>query len=391
MARSDARLSSSADELMQPFRLHVPRSSLDDLRARLARTRWTDEPLSNDVDYGATQRFVKETAEYWRTGFDWPAQEAKINAVPQFITTIDGQDIHFFHARSPEAGALPIILTHGWPSSSVEFLDLIGPLTNPSRHGGDSADAFDVVVPSVPGFTLSGPTREPGWNTARVAKAWAELMHRLGYERYGAHGGDLGSLVSHEMAILQPRGLVGVHVLEIYAYPSGDPQELEGLSAFDKEGLEMLEAFQSRAGYQKIQQTRPHTLAYGLADSPVGQLAWSSELFTGFGGVFGDPNTANRDRFLTHVSLYWFTRTAASSSRIYFEDQKAGTGYREVKNSTPTGVAVFPDNFRSVRKLAERTNNIVHWSQFDRGGHFAATDAPDLLIGDLRTFFRGLR
>ena len=392
MTRSAATLSSQAQiDLIQPFRLHVPQPALDDLRSRLARTRWPDELPGTGADYGAVLSFVMETAEYWRTTFDWRAQEARINAIPQFTTTVDGQHVHFFHARSPEPNALPIILTHGWPSSSVEFLDLVGPLTDPRRHGGDAADAFDVVIPSPPGFGLSGPTTEPGWNSARIAGAWAELMGRLGYERYGSHGGDVGALVSHELALLEPPGLVGVHVLEIYAFPSGDPSELEGLSDFDKEGLEMLKAFQSRAGYQQIQSTRPHTLAYGLTDSPAGQLAWSSELFTGFGGVFGNPNTANRDLFLTHVALYWFTRTAASSSRVYYEDAKSGTGYRQVKNSTPTGVAVFPGNFRSIRKLAERTNNIAHWSQFDRGGHFAATDAPDLLIGDLRAFFRRFR
>jgi pimeloyl-ACP methyl ester carboxylesterase len=392
MPRSSPTQSSPVHErLIHPFVLTVPQTALDELTSRLGQTRWPDELPGTGADYGAVLSFVRETAEYWRTGFDWRVQEAKINAVPQFITTIDGQDVHFFHARSPEPGALPIILTHGWPSSPVEFLDLVGPLTDPRRHGSDAADAFDLVIPSVPGFGLSGPTRAPGWNSARIAKAWAELMRRLGYERYGSHGGDLGALVSHELALLQPPGLVGVHVLEIYAFPSGDPAELEGLSDFDNEGLEMLKAFQSRAGYQQIQATRPQTLAYGLTDSPAGQLAWSSELFTGFGGVFGNPHTADRDLFLTHVTLYWLTRTAASSSRVYYEDAKSGTGYRQVKNSTPTGVAVFPGNFRTLRRLAERTNNIVHWSQFDRGGHFAAMDAPDLLIGDLRAFFRRFR
>jgi epoxide hydrolase len=378
-------------DLIHSFRLSVPQSALDELSTRLAQTRWPDELPGTGADYGAVLGFVTKTAEYWRTSFDWRAQEAKINAVPQFTTTIDGQQVHFFHARSPEPRALPLILTHGWPSSSVEFLALVGLLTDPRAHGGDAADAFDLVIPSIPGFTLSGPTREPGWNSARIAKAWAELMRRLGYERYGAHGGDLGSLVSHELALLRPPGLLGIHVLEIYTYPSGDPAEMEGLSDFDKEGLEMLEAFKARAGYQEIQSTRPQTLAYGLTDSPAGQLAWSSELFTGFGGVFGDPDTPDRDLFLTHVTLYWLTRTAASSSRVYFEDGQAGTGYRQVKNSMPRGVAVFPRNFRSIRKLAERTNNIVHWSQFDRGGHFAAMDAPDLLVDDLRAFFRRFR
>ena len=216
-------------------------------------------------------------------------------------------------------------------------------------------------------------------------------MRRLGYERYGSHGGDLGALVSHELALLQPPGLVGVHVLEIYAFPSGDPAELEGLSDFDKEGLEMLKAFQSRAGYQQIQSTRPQTLAFGLTDSPAGQLAWSSELFTGFGGVFGNPQTANRDLFLTHVTLYWLTR----HSGLVFARLLRGC---EERHRLPPGQELhadrrcrLPRNFRSLRKLAERTNNIVHWSQFDRGGHFAATDAPDLLIGDLRAFFRRFR
>jgi len=392
MPRSAATQTSSAHESsVQPFRLHVPQAALDDLKSRLAQTRWPDELPGTGADYGAVLSFVRETAEYWRTTFDWRAQEAKINAFPQFTTTIDGQDIHFFHVRSPEPGALPIVLTHGWPSSSVEFLNLIGPLTDPRRHGGSAADAFDVVIPSVPGFSLSGPTREPGWNSARIAKAWTELMRRLHYERYGSHGGDLGALVSHELALLQPPGLVGIHVLEIYAFPSGDPAELDGLSDFDKEGLEMLKAFRSRAGYQQIQSTRPQTLAYALIDSPAGQLAWSSELFTGFGGVFGNAHTSDLDLFLTHVTLYWLTRTAASSSRVYYEDAKSGTGYRQIENSTPTGVAVFPKNFRSIRRLAERTNNIVHWSQFDRGGHFATSDAPDRLIGDLRAFFRRFR
>jgi len=392
MTRASATLTSHVDQhQIQPFRLNVPQAALDDLVARLGRTRWPDELPGTGTDYGAGLSFVMQTAEYWRTTFDWRAQEARINAVPQFTTTIDGQDIHFFHARSPEPGAFPILLTHGWPSSSVEFLDLVGPLTDPRRHGGDAADAFDLVIPSVPGFALSAPTREPGWNSARIAKAWAELMRRLDYPRYGAHGGDLGALVSHELALLRPPGLAGVHLLEIYAFPSGDPTELDGLSDFDKEGLEMLKAFQSRAGYQQIQSTRPQTLAYGLTDSPVGQLAWSSELFTGFGGVFGNPQTANVDLFLTHVTLYWLGRSAASSARVYYEDAKSGTGYRQVENDTPTGVAVFPQNFRSIRKLAERSNNIVHWSQFDRGGHFAAIDAPELLIGDLRAFFRRFR
>jgi pimeloyl-ACP methyl ester carboxylesterase len=314
----------------------------------------------------------------------------KLNAFPQYTTIIDGQSIHFVHVRSREPNALPVILTHGWPSSFADYLDMIGPLTDPRRHGGDPADAFHVVVPSIPGFGFSGPTHEPGWDSARIAKAWDTLMRGLGYDRYGAHGGDAGALISHEMGILKPPGLVGIHLLQIFAFPTGAPGEMDGLSDFEKGGMKIVGEFQSKAGYQKIQQTRPQTLAFGLTDSPAGQLARNSELFMGFGSIpgYGAPD---RDRFLTHVSIYWFTATAGSSARWYFEDARTGAGYREVTNPTPTGVAVFPNDYRSVRKFAERSNNIVHWSTFDRGGHFAAMDAPDLLLGDIRQFFRRFR
>jgi epoxide hydrolase len=246
-----------------------------------------------------------------------------------------------------------------------------------------------VVIPSIPGYGFSGPTNETGWDSARVAKAWDTLMQRLGYERYGAHGGDAGALVTRELGILKPAGLVGVHVLQIFAFPSGDPDEMARMDEFEKEGMKNLDNFEANSGYLKIQQTRPQTLAYGLTDSPAGQLAWNTELFAGFGGE--NAEHLDRDRFLTHVSIFWFTATAGSSAREYYEDAKSGAGYREVPNETPTGVSVFPYDFRSVRAFAERSNNIVHWSQFDRGGHFAASDAPDLLIEDLRTFFRRFR
>lgn len=237
--------------------------------------------------------------------------------------------------RSPEPNALPVILTHGWPGSVAEFLDVIGPLVDPRSHGGDRADAF------------------------------------------------------RELGILKPSGLVGVHLLQIFAFPSVDPAEMAGLSDFEKEGLEILSNFESVSGYLKISQTRPQTLAYGLTDSPAGQLAWNSELFMGFRGE--NLDRFDRDLFLTHVMPYWLTATAGSSARQHYEDARTGSGYREVPNETPTGVAVFPDDFRSVRRFAERANNIVHWSQFDRGGHFAAMDAPDLLTGDLRKFFGRFR
>jgi pimeloyl-ACP methyl ester carboxylesterase len=266
---------------------------------------------------------------------------------------------------------------------------VIGPLSDPRSHGGDPADAFDLVIPSIPGYGFSGPTRDEGWDSARIAKAWDTLMKRLGYERYGAHGGDAGALITRELGILKPKGLVGVHVLQIFAFPSGDPDEMARMDEFEKQGMEILANYEAVSGYVKIHQTRPQTLAYGLTDSPAGQLAWNSELFMGFGGE--NVDNVDRDRFLTHVSIFWFTATAGSSAREYLEDGKSGAGYRELPNETPTGVSVFPYDFRSVRAFAERSNNIVHWSQFDRGGHFAASDAPDLLVDDLRTFFRRFR
>jgi pimeloyl-ACP methyl ester carboxylesterase len=374
---------------IRPFRIEIPDADLEDLRERLARTRWPDELPGVGWDYGVSLQYVKEMAQYWQTSYDWRKHEARLNEFPQFTTTIDGTRVHFLHVRSPEPGALPLILTHGWPGSIAEFLDVIGPLSNPGAHGGAAADAFDVVVPSIPGYGFSGPTPEPGWDSARMAKAWAELMGRLGYERYGAHGGDAGALISREMGILNPDGLVGVHVLQIFAFPSGAPAEIQGLSDYDQEALQILSGFEDRAGYLKIHQTRPQTLAYGLTDSPAGQLAWNSELFMGFDG--SGVGAVDPDQFLTHVMLYWLTTTAGSSARHYLEDARTGAGYRDLPNTVPTAVAVFKNDFHSIRRFAQRANNIVRWSVFDRGGHFAAMDAPDLLVGDLREFFRQFR
>jgi len=378
-----------ADAEVRPFRIDVPEADLDDLHQRLDRTRWPDQLPGAGWDYGVELSYVKEMAAYWRGGYDWRKHEAQLNQHPQFTTTVDGANVHFLHVRSPEPAAMPLLLTHGWPGSVAEFLDVIGPLSDPRAHGGDPADAFHLVVPSVPGFGFSGPPGDPGWDSARIARAWDALMRRLGYERYGAHGGDVGALVSRELGILAPGGLLGVHLQQIFAFPSGDPAEMADLDDFERAGLEITSSFQERSGYLSIQSTRPQTLAYGLADSPAGQLAWNSELFMGFGGE--NVGNVDRDRFLTHVMLYWLTDTGGSSARWYYENARTNAGYREAANPTPTGVAVFPWDFRSVRRFAERANNIVHWSQFDRGGHFAAMDAPDLLVGDLREFFRRFR
>jgi pimeloyl-ACP methyl ester carboxylesterase len=373
---------------IRSFRVEVPQADLDDLRERLARTRWPDELPEAGASYGMPLATLKEFAEHWRTGYDWRKYEAKINAFPQFTTTIDGQNIHFIHVKSPEPNAVPLLLIHGWPSSVFDFLGMIGPLTDPRSHDGDPAPTFDLVIPSIPGFGFSGSTHDKGWDRARVARAFTELMRRLGYERFGVHGGDVGSWVGRELGVQKPDGLVGVHVLQIFAFPRGDPGEMANLSAEDLERLQILSSFRDRAGYSGMHSTRPQTMAYGLTDSPAGQLAWNSELYTGWGDA---PLSIDRDLFLTQISVYWLTRTAGSSARIYYEDMHAGYSEKEEMNSTPTGVAVFPTDFRTIRPFAERANNIVHWSEFDRGGHFAAMDATDLLIGDVQKFFRGLR
>jgi pimeloyl-ACP methyl ester carboxylesterase len=265
---------------------------------------------------------------------------------------------------------------------------MIGPLTDPRAHGGDPARAFHVVVPSLPGYGFSGPTTEPGWDSARMARAFAALMSRLGYERWGVAGGDAGALVGRELGILGPAGLTGVHLLQIFAFPSGDPAEMARLSGADRESLAGTTAdFQDKAGYQKIQQTRPQTLGYALTDSPAGTLAWNAELWTGWGDY---ADYLDVDTYLTHVSIYWFTRTGVSSARHYYEDARSGAGYRDAPNQVPTAVAVFPQDFRTVRTFAERANHIVRYTEFGRGGHFAYTTDPDLVVADLREFFGGL-
>lgn len=375
---------------VMPFKIAIPEAEINDLKDRLARTRWPDTIPGSDWTYGIDLAWTREIAAYWRDGFDWRKQEAMLNAFPQFTASIDGQTVHFVHVRSPEPNALPLILTHGWPSTFADFAAMIGPLSDPRRHGGDPADAFDVVVPSIPGFGFSAPIQAPGWDSARIARAWGALMHDLGYSRYGAHGGDAGSFITREMGIAQPDGLLGIHVLEIWAaVPTGAPGELDDLTDAEKERMALMAGFFDLAGYMRVHQTRPLTLAYGLADSPAGQLAWINDPPMGF-GRFAPPEPRDRDVLLTNVSIYWFTNTAGSSAHWYYEDARTA-GDPEAPNPTPTGVALFPYNFQSVRKIAERSNNIVHWSSFDRGGHFAALDAPELLVGDLRQFFRRFR
>ncbi|MGM9490278.1 epoxide hydrolase family protein [Ideonella sp. YS5] len=373
------------DSTIRPFKIDMADDRILDLRRRLAATRWP-QPVVQDFSHGQAPALVRELAAYWADGFDWRAQEARLNRHPQFVTEIDGQTIHFIHVKSKEPNAMALILTHGWPSSPAEYLDLIGPLTDPRAHGLDPSTAFDVVIPSVPGMGLSSPLAATGWDAARTAAAWDTLMKRLGYTRYGAQGGDVGALVTRELGILAPQGLAGVHVQQVFAFPSGAAGEMEGLSPFEMEGFRTLESFRKYAGYVDIQSKRPGTLAYGLVDSPAALLAWNAELFFGFEGERAAQ--VDRDRFLTHVSLYWFTGTGGQAAEFYLANAASGAGYRDLPNDTPTAVAVFPDDFRSVRNFVARSHTrLLQWTEMPRGGHFASETNPDLVIEDLRRFF----
>ncbi|MEV0344631.1 epoxide hydrolase family protein [Nonomuraea sp. NPDC050680] len=383
-------------ETIMPFRIDVPQSDLDDLHRRLSAVRWPGELPDVGWSRGVPLAYLKELAEYWRTSYDWREHEAALNDIPQFTTEIDGQRVHFMHLRSPHPDALPLILTHGWPGSVVEFLKVIGPLTDPAAHGGDPADAFHLVIPSLPGFGFSGPTRETGWNSGRIARAWARLMSRLGYDRYGAQGGDLGALVTPELGRAATGQVVGVHVnaASFGFIPFGDVSEEERATLTDAERARLgraKEFMDDQSGYFKISATRPQTVAYALTDSPVGQLAWLVEKFKEWSFPAADlPEVAiDRDLLLTDVMLYWLTGTAGSVANLYYENMHANSWHTSPA-TTPTGVAVFAHDL-PIRRYAEYGNNITHWSEFDRGGHFAAMEAPDLLTADIRTFFRPLR
>lgn len=383
------------DTEIRPFRVEIPQADLDDLRDRLASTRWPAELPGVGWSRGVPGDYLKELAEHWRTSYDWRKHEAALNELPQFTTTIDGQKIHFLHVRSPEPDALPLIISHGWPGSVVEFLKVIGPLTNPRAYGGDPADAFHVVAPSIPGFGFSGPTTESGWDSSRIASAFAELMSRLGYTRYGAQGGDYGAFISPDIGRVDPDHVLGVHVnaATVGFIPFGevDPADLAELTDVEQARMERLQHYLNEGnGYFQIQATRPQTVAYGLADSPTGQLAWIVDKFK----EWTHPSTGlpedsiDRDHMLTDVMLYWLTGTAGSSAQIYYETMHSGNW--PTPSTVPTGVAVFAEDV-AIRRFAEQGNNIVHWSDFDTGGHFAAMETPDLLVGDIRLFFRQLR
>ncbi|RFU41736.1 epoxide hydrolase [Actinomadura logoneensis] len=384
---------------MRPFKIEIPQADIDDLKSRIAATRWTGELPGVGWRRGVPLGWLKDLAGYWRDGYDWRAAESRLNEIPQFTTEIDGQTVHFMHVRSPERDALPLILTHGWPGSVAEFERVVGPLTDPRAHGGDPADAFHLVIPSLPGYGFSSPLRETGWDVPRIAAAWAELMDRLGYDAYGAQGGDAGSPISLQLGRQDPGHVLGVHVNMLMTFPSGDPAEMAGLSEADQARLGALARFDAEmSAYMKVMATRPQTLAYALHDSPVGQLAWIAEKYAEWTDNGGAPEPAvDRDTLLTQASVYWFTGTIGSSAHFYYEGAaavaQAASGVVPPPVPAPVGVAVFPhDIFLPVRRFADRDlPSLTHWTEFDSGGHFAALERPDALVDDVRAFFRTVR
>jgi epoxide hydrolase len=389
-------MSGTATQEIEKFRIDVPQQDLDDLADRLARTRWPSVLPGPAWQRGVPVGYLRDLAAYWQDGFDWRAQEAQLNSVPQYTTQIDGQKIHFQHIQSPEPDATPLLLIHGWPGSIAEFRHVTAPLTDPRAHGGDPADAFDLVIPSLPGFGFSGPVTEPGWSSRRIAVALAELMRSLGYDRYGAQGGDFGAFVAPDLGRVDPDHVVGIHVnaATMGFIPFGDIPEAEQatLSPTEKERVQRLGNYLTDGnGYFEIQATRPQTLSYALTDSPAGQLAWIAEKFKEWtnSGHQLPEEAISRDDILTDVSIYWFTRTAGSSANVaYYEGMHSGEW--PTPSAVPTGVAVFAEDV-AIRRYAEQANNIVHWSDFDTGGHFAALETPDLLVQDVRAFFAFLR
>jgi pimeloyl-ACP methyl ester carboxylesterase len=376
---------------VREFRIDVPDEALADLGERLRRVRWPEQLPGDGWQRGVPVDYLRGLVERWKS-YDWRAWEARLNEYPQYTTRIDEQTIHFLHVRSPEPDALPLIITHGWPGSVAEFLPILGPLTDPASYGGDPRDAFHVVAPSVPGHGFSVPLESAGWNHRRIADAWAELMGRLGYQRYGAQGGDTGSVVSPLLGHVDGEHVVGVHINGGLAFPPIEPGDLEALNQAERARLAEAEHLREvGTGYAVLQGTRPQTVSFGLSDSPVGQLAWIVEKFW----EWTDParelpeDAVELDHVLTDASIYWFTNTSASSANLYYENRVAAGDPAE-PSGVPTGIAVFPTD-PAIRPVLERRHRIVHWSEFTRGGHFAALEAPDLLVDDIRAFFRKLR
>lgn len=356
---------------IRPFRIDVPQADIDDLMDRLARTRLPQSAPADDWSTGTPNSYLRDAVHQWQTTFDGRAQEARINAVPHFTTEIDGQTIHFIHVRSERDDAPALLLAHTYPGSSIDYVEMIDELRD-----------FDLVIPDAPGYGFSQPVTQSGWTTARVARAYDELMRRLGYGAYGVHGSDNGAMIARELGLLAPDGFLGLHVLQLFSFPSGDPAEFEHLEPQDYAALEHMQWFQSVGGYNTMNASRPQTIAVGLSDSPAALLAYS-ELFESFGN---GTSLVPLEMILTEVSLNWFANAAAGMSRSYYDNAQAEA--EPQVSPARTGVAVFADDFQTVRVFAERDNtNIVHWSRFEKGGHFAALEVPGVVAGDIRAFF----
>jgi len=378
------------NDAVVPFRIDASDEQLADLKRRLLATRWPDKEPVADWSQGVPLAYAQELCRYWANEYDWRAREARLNRFAQFKTTIDGVGIHFIHVRSKHAGALPLVMTHGWPGSIAEFHKVIGPLTAPAAHGGDAADAFHLVCPALPGYGFSGKPLEPGWSIERIARAWGVLMRRLGYERYVAQGGDWGSMVTTAIGLQDHGPCLGIHLTMPIVVP--DPATLNDLTPAEQSALAGLKRYRAEgSAYARQQGTRPQTLGYGLADSPAGQAAWVIEKYQAWMDCDGHPEKVlTRDELLDQVMLYWLPNSATSSARLYWESFAKPN--REPVLA-PTGISLFPKEiFRSSRRWAEqRFRHIVHWREFDRGGHFAALERPEVLVEEIRTTFRPLR
>ncbi len=382
------------DAEIRPFRVEVADEQLADLRDRLRRTRWPERETVDDWSQGMPLSYTKELCGYWADGYDWRRTEERLNALPQFRTEVGGLDIHFLHLRSPHDRALPLVITHGWPGSIVEFLKVVGPLTDPVAYGGDPADAFDVICPSLPGFGFSGKPQAPGWGVERTAAAWSQLMARLGYDRYGAQGGDWGSAVTTELGRSDPGHLAGIHLNMPVVPPKA--LVLDGVTDAEQAALVSMAHYRRwESGYSKEQSTRPQTVGYGLVDSPVGQCAWIVEKFRAWTDCDGHPeNVLTRDELLDNVMLYWLPATGASSARLYWESFERSVDESQAEPIVvPTGCSIFPRELvRISRRWAEqRFSDLRYWNELDRGGHFAAFEQPDRFVEEIRSFFRLVR
>jgi epoxide hydrolase len=377
-------------EEIRSFTVEISAGAVADLRDRLGRTRWPNPEPVDDWSQGIPLAYTKELCHYWQSEYDFAAAQARLNTFPQFITEIEGLDVHFLHARSPEPGAMPLVLTHGWPGSVVEFLNVLGPLTDPGAHGGDPADAFHVVCPSLPGYGWSGQPTSVGWGVDHIALAWTKLMARLGYDRYGAQGGDWGSMVTASVGRQDPEHVAGIHLNMPVAAP--DPDTFGDLTPFEQQALADLDRHRKDGtGYSKQQSTRPQTLGYGLADSPAGQCAWIVEKFHEWTDCDGHPeNAVPRDALLDNVLVYWLSNTATSSARLYWESFSGGN---MAEIAVPMGASIFPKEIikLSRRWAAKRFTDIRYWNELDRGGHFAALEQPETFVNEVRNFFRLVR